>query len=413
VRKVLIYSVLLVAGLLAGQLMPEIGSVRWLISVLAMWVLSYIMIHVGYEFDIDKSRPRQYLWDYVVASTAAAFPWVFCAVYFVYVLAPPEIWGHFDLWRESLLESRFASPTSAGVLFSMLAAAGLSASWVYRKARVLAIFDDLDTILLLIPLKIMMVGIRWQLVVIVGIIGMLLWIAWRYMHRVRLPVTWKYVLVYAAGITVCSEVLFEVSRYFAPSAPIHMEVLLPAFVFGCVLAPPVFSVPADASPRTEETVSSVLSGVFMLLVGMSMPKVFLQALPNIESAATAAYHSLSYAGVSSEVMALKATMPSPGMLAAHVVAVTVISNLGKMFPALCYRKEASVRERLALSVAMFPRGEVGGGVLVASIGYGIGGPALTVAALSLSLNLLCTGAFILVVKKLLGTNAVCVEPRGC
>jgi hypothetical protein len=50
---------------------------------------------------------------------------------------------------------------------------------------------------------------------------------------------------------------------------------------------------------------------------------------------------------------------------------------------------------------MFPRGEVGAGVLVISLSYGIGGPIITVALLSLAVNLLCTGLFILVVKKLL------------
>ena len=41
----------------------------------------------------------------------------------------------------------------AGILFTMLAAAGLKASWVYKKVQVLAIFDDLDTILLMIRCK--------------------------------------------------------------------------------------------------------------------------------------------------------------------------------------------------------------------------------------------------------------------
>ena len=40
--------------------------------------------------------------------------------------------------------------------------------------QVLAIFDDLDTILLMIPLQIMMVGLRWQLGVIILIVMVLL-----------------------------------------------------------------------------------------------------------------------------------------------------------------------------------------------------------------------------------------------
>ena len=54
--------------------------------------------------------------------------------------------------------SRFAAPTSAGILFTMLAALKLKESWIYRKIQVLAIFDDLDTILLMIPLQILMIG---------------------------------------------------------------------------------------------------------------------------------------------------------------------------------------------------------------------------------------------------------------
>jgi hypothetical protein len=72
-----------------------------------------------------------------------------------------------------------------------------------------------------------------------------------------------------------------------------------------------------------------------------------------------------------------------------------------MFPAFCYRKEASLRERLAVSIGMWPRGEVGAGVLVLSLSYGIGGPIVTIAMLSLALNLVLTGVFILWIKKLI------------
>ena len=116
------------------------------------------MIHVGYEFEIDRSNLRAYAVDYGVAATAAAFPWIFCAVYFVFVMQPAGRYWAWPHWTDSLLAGRFAAPTSAGILFSMLAAAGLSATWVFRKARVLAIFDDLDTVLLMIPLKMMIVG---------------------------------------------------------------------------------------------------------------------------------------------------------------------------------------------------------------------------------------------------------------
>ena len=71
-----------------------------------------------------------------------------------------------------------------------------------------------------------------------------------------------------------------------------------------------------------------------------------------------------------------------------------------MFPAFCYKKEAHWRERLAVSIGMWPRGEVGAGVLVIALSYGIGGPVVTVAMLSLALNLLLTGVFIIMVRQI-------------
>lgn len=416
---------LLVFGLIGSQFIDRsdtapdtIKAFDTVIKLATMIALSFIMIHVGYEFEIDKSRPKQYVWDYVVAGTAAAFPWIFCALYFIYVMAPSELWGHFDLWKESLLESRFASPTSAGVLFSMLAAAGLAATWVFKKARVLAIFDDLDTILLMIPLKIMMVGFKWQLAVIVLLIMILLWMAWKYLHVIRAPITWLWVIVYSAGITAISEAIYAASKVVDIHVPIHLEVLLPAFVVGCMLARPAGADPhgndategAEEGPETpgEQRVSTIVSACFMVLVGLSMPAI--QAKPDAARAETS--HSvLKYEGASAATLAEKKNYPGWGTMAMHVLAITALSNLGKMFPSFCYRKEATFRERLALSIGMFPRGEVGAGVLVISLSYGLGGPSLTVAVLSLALNLLLTGVFILIVKKLLAGTGEDSEVR--
>ena len=111
--------------------------------------------------------------------------------------------------------------------------------------------------------------------------------------------------------------------------------------------------------------------------------------------------ALLYDGVPAEVMAEKKAFPGWGMIMLHVLVITLISNIGKMFPVFCYRREASFRGRLALAVGMFPRGEVGAGVLVIALSYGIAGASLTVAVLSLALNLLLTGVFIVVVKRLI------------
>ena len=46
-----------------------------------------------------------------------------------------------------------------------------------------------------------------------------------------------------------------------------------------------------------------------------------------------------------------------------------------------------------MAIGMWPRGEVGAGVLIVSLSYGIGGPIVTVGMLSLAVNLVLTGVF--------------------
>jgi hypothetical protein len=167
-RKVVLYSALLFIGLALSQALPLIAGdahdvIATAIRVLTMVGLAFIMIHVGFEFHIDKSRLESYGWDYVVAFTAASFPWILVTGYFVFVMLPSDVWGDFGAWKETLLAGRFAAPTSAGVLFSMLAAAGLGATWLFKKARILAIFDDLDTVLLMIPLKMLSLALNLAL----------------------------------------------------------------------------------------------------------------------------------------------------------------------------------------------------------------------------------------------------------
>ena len=70
-----------------------------------------------------------------------------------------------------------------------------------------------------------------------------------------------------------------------------------------------------------------------------------------------------------------------------------------MIPVLFYR-DKNILERLALSIGMFTRGEVGAGIIIIALGYNLGGPILIIALLSLVLNLVLTGAFVMIVKKL-------------
>ena len=49
---------------------------------------------------------------------------------------------------------------------------------------------------------------------------------------------------------------------------------------------------------------------------------------------------------------------------------------------------------------MFTRGEVGAGIIFISIGYNLGGPALMISVLTLVLNLILTGFFVIWVRRL-------------
>ena len=289
-RKVLLYSVLLFIGLGLSQALPALlGDARDAIAnavrLLTMTGLAFIMIQVGFEFHLDKSNLKKYVRDYGVAFTAASFPWLLATGYFVFAMLPPEVWADLDAWKETLLAGRFAAPTSAGVLFSMLAAAGLGTTWVFRRARILAIFDDLDTVLLMIPLKMLMVGIAWQLGLVVVVMTGMLIMAFRWLHQVAMRITWGWVLVYAALIVGASELLHVWSTVFDPSVPIHVEVLLPAFVLGCMAHPPGAARDADtaslehafraiAGQPGERRAATIVSAAFMVLVGLSMPAIF-------------------------------------------------------------------------------------------------------------------------------------------
>jgi hypothetical protein len=413
-------------GLGLSQALPSLlgdahESAAFAIRVLTMTGLAFIMIRVGFEFHVDKSNPGRYGWDYFVAFTAALFPWVLVTGYFVFVMLPPEIWGDLAAWKETLLAGRFAAPTSAGVLFSMLAAAGLGATWLFGKARILAIFDDLDTVLLMIPLKMLMVGLAWQLGLIVVLMAVLLGLAWVLLHRVRLPVSWPFVLAYSAVIVAASELLYASSKIVDPSVPIHIEVLLPAFVLGCVARPRGMAAEAPVEavehalhevlegPR-ERRAATIVSAVFMVLVGLSMPALIGGVDLEHPAPTPASLHAAAPSAVvddptlhGTEPATVTASQPAMGWgrILLHVLALTVLANLGKMFPAFCYRREAHWRHRLAVAVGMWPRGEVGAGVLVLSLSYGIGGPIVTVAMLSLALNLVLTGFFIWIVKRLI------------
>jgi Kef-type K+ transport system membrane component KefB len=305
---------------------------------------------------------------------AAAVPWLTAAAYF---------WWFFHVGlAESLLIGRFAAPTSAGILFTMLAAAGLAATWTYKKARVLAIFDDLDTVLLMIPLKMMLLGFTAKLLGLGVIVVALLLVAYYMMHWLRVPTNNFWVAGYAV-------LVWAGCVSFDYATELHLEVLLPAFALGCLIKSdhlhgseefdPDARGPQPYNREWEDVLDRFIKGSFMLLAGM--------ALPPIE------FGNMSFVLVS-----------------IHVLLLTVLMNLGKCVPLATYRDEAGLRERAALSLGLFPRGEVGIGVLLVSLEIfhqtgsletpGIS-ESISLGGLSLALNLFLTGLFILGVIRLL------------
>ena len=388
-KKVYIFSLLLVLGLILSQIVPHLlgdhfDAFKSVTDGLLYISLAFIMINVGREFEINKKQWRSYTVDYFVAMGAAAFPWILVALYYIFVVASPElqIWKNVDIWKETFLLSRYAAPTSAGILFTMLAAAGLRYTWVYKKVQVLAIFDDLDTILLMIPLQILMIGMRWQMFVILVVAILLIWLGWKKMNSYQLRQDWKSILMFSLLLFIAIHAIYLISKHFyGESGSIHIEILLPAFILGMIMR-------ADHSVepgKNDVRVTNSISYFFMLLVGLSMP-LFL-GVDFVEAAENSTAHI-------SQI-----PMLPWGVIAFHVFMVTLISNIGKLFPLAFYR-DRKLGERLAVSIGMFTRGEVGAGVLFIAIGYHMSGVLLIISVLAMCLNLLFTGFFIGYAKKL-------------
>jgi len=375
-----------------------------------MCCVSYIMIHVGFHFDIDKSDLKKYGTEYLVAMTAAGFPWVFCAIYFMAALGS----AHNLPWQEALIAARFAAPTSAGILFTMLEASGMKETWLFKKARILAIFDDLDTLLLMVPLKAIFVGLKWELSIDLVFVTILIFLMYHFLHRLPLPATWPAIVGYSVAVAaLCELVHFLSSSEFTDpndlAETVHLEVLLPAFTVGCVIKhsdddhgghgahalqhdATLSNMPAPKRSLADmihaDTVKASISAVFMVLVGFSMPSLF-----NDKHDTDAHRRLAGSSGSSSETM-------EAWEIAVHVIACSVLMNIGKLFPALCYRQEVNLRTRIALAVAMMPRGEVCAGIIVNALALGIKGPAMTIAVFCLACNMMMVSFFIFIVKQL-------------
>jgi Kef-type K+ transport system membrane component KefB len=135
--------------------------------------------------------------------------------------------------------------------------------------------------------------------------------------------------------------------------------------------------------RSNEIASNVISYMFMLLVGLSAPL----------------FVGVDFGATAGDCMLGKVGDMSWGEIAFHVLITTVLSNVGKLLLVFFYR-DRSLTERLALSIGMFTRGEVGAGIVFIALGYGLGGPLLAIALLTILTNLILTGFFVVLVKHL-------------
>ena len=86
-RKVLSFSLFLMLGLVASQLLPgalgaSYAGFKAATDTLLYVCLGFIMINVGREFEIDKSRWRSYTADCFIAMATAALPWLLIALYY-------------------------------------------------------------------------------------------------------------------------------------------------------------------------------------------------------------------------------------------------------------------------------------------------------------------------------------------
>ena len=382
-KKIILFSVFLLLGLAGSQVFPILlgpeihAHLKPFFDVMLYICLAFIMINVGREFELDKTKWKSYTEDYFIAMATAAVPWLLICGYFI-LLMPVQYRLDWGAWKETLLLSRFAAPTSAGILFTMLAAAGLKKSWLYQKTRVLAIFDDLDTILLMIPLQILMIGMKWQLGVVVLFVFLCLYLGWTRLNSIRMIQHWSAILGYATVLVFIFQGLYEITKeLFGPDSAIHIEILLPAFILGMMMKT------KEHHTKADETAGSVISYMFMFLVGLSAP-----LFVGVDFSATAGDCVIGQVGDMSW-----------GEIAGHVLVTTALSNIGKLLPVFFYR-DKSLTERLALSIGMFTRGEVGACIVFIALGYGLGGPLLAISLLTILTNLILTGFFVMIVKAL-------------
>ena len=261
-------------------------------------------------------------------------------------------------WKMALVAGRFAAPTPAGPAYDARGG-GAERNVAIQEGAHLAIFDDLDTLLLMVPLKALVVGAKWELCIDLAVVLVCLVCMYKFLHRLHWSVTWYAIAAYAATITLATELTYEFTHSGVVDPgdvieTVHLEVLLPAFTVGCVCVhhknPKQVAVAGDTPPgpvrspsklqrelqrmktglakvrdTPQENVKFVISAVFMVLVGLSMPSLF-QPDPTVSA------HRMLAEGGSGDDDGHAAPSMSAGLIVLHVAMCTLLMNAGKLSP---------------------------------------------------------------------------------
>ena len=110
-KKVFLFSLFLVLGLVLSQCLPVWLGEAFLtaekVAKTLMFVcLAFIMINVGREFELDKTKWRSYAADYFIAMATAAVPWIMVAFYYIFLFAA-DFLGKWGGGEEKFLFLRF------------------------------------------------------------------------------------------------------------------------------------------------------------------------------------------------------------------------------------------------------------------------------------------------------------------
>jgi len=192
-----------------------------------------------------------------------------------------------------------------------------------------------------------------------GVLFSMLAAAYFFLHKVHNPVAWPWVMAYAGGITGLSEVVYQGSKLIDESVTIHIVVILPAFVLGCVMVYPKANAGeslesgdsyngCDAIDTPQERhVVTLVAAFFMVLVGLSMSMIPIgdsetrvgamteQIEPTLHGAgAPTAEAAAAKTGAAQQTGRVTAVQPpmSWAQIVMHVLIITIISNIGKLFP---------------------------------------------------------------------------------